>query len=234
MNGQKEKPASFDAYAHDYAALMKDPIRDKFASGSRFYAERKIEIIRKFFDRERMPTRQFDWLDIGCGQGELLRLGRSYFKSSAGCDPSMRMLEFCQDLKVRHQSSMDSLPFEDAAFDFITAVCVYHHVAEDRRAALTAQALRVLRPGGVICLIEHNPLNPVTKLIVSRSPIDADAHLLTASQARRLLLNAGCRIVQSEFFLIFPERLHRFTRRIENSLGGLPIGGQYAIFGRRS
>jgi hypothetical protein len=40
---------------------------------------------------------------------------------------------------------------------------------------------RVLRPGGVFSLIEHNPLNPVTRLIVSRTPVDGNAKLLTAS-----------------------------------------------------
>src|SRR5213075_926803 len=139
--------------------------------------------IREFFRRSGTPTERLAWLDIGCGQGELLRLGRRHFQSAMGCDPSNRMLDACRDLEARHQSSMESLPFDDAAFDFITAVCVYHHVPLDRRPVLAAETMRVLKPGGTFCIIEHNPLNPITKHIVSRTPVDADAELLTAKES---------------------------------------------------
>jgi ubiquinone/menaquinone biosynthesis C-methylase UbiE len=232
MKPQEEKPATFDDYAGDYAALIHDPIREKFAAGSRFFFERKIQIIRGFFERTGIDMQGVSWLDIGCGQGDLLRLGRQYFKSTAGCDPSQGMLKSCQDLDVHHQHSMESLPFADASFDFITAVCVYHHVPEERRPLLTAEALRVLKPRGVFCIIEQTPRNPVTRLIVSRTPVDADARLLTANETGRLLSSAGSKVIQTEYFLLFPERLHRFTRPLEDVLRPLPFGGQYAVFAR--
>jgi len=232
MNPQQEKPHAFDDYANDYAALIRDPIRERFAEGNRFFFQRKIEVIRAFLEHAGIRPGNIDWLDIGCGQGDLMRLGRSYFKSAAGCDPSKGMLKACSDLDVRYQSSMDLLPFDDRSKDFITAVCVYHHVQPSRRPALTAEAVRVLRPGGVFCLIEHNPWNPVTRLIVSRTPVDADARLLTAYEARRLLSVSGLRILDRQFFLLFPELLHRVTRPIEDALGHIPLGGQYAVMGR--
>jgi ubiquinone/menaquinone biosynthesis C-methylase UbiE len=232
MNRQEEKPPAFDEYASDYAALSHHPFLDRFASDHRFFVERKMEIIQAFFRRAGVRTETLDWLDVGCGQGDLLRLGRPYFKSAAGCDPSSGMLQFCQDLAVHHQSSTDSLPFENATFDFITAVGVYHHVAADYHFALTGEVLRVLRPGGIFCVIEHNPQNPITKFIVSRTPIDADAELLTAKETRRLLSTAGCKVLETQFFLLFPEGFHRFTRSFEDALSGFPFGGQYAIFSR--
>src|SRR5437870_1053056 len=171
MNPRQEKPPTFDQYAGSYAELIQDPIRDKFAAGSRFFFERKIEVIRSFFNRARLATEKLSWLDAGCGQGDLLHLGRKYFKSAVGCDPSQEMLKSCEGLDVRHQSSMEHLPFDNGSFDFITAVCVYHHVPADRRNVLTNEAVRVLRPGGTFCVIEHNPINPVTRLIVSRTPV---------------------------------------------------------------
>jgi len=195
------------------------------ASDSRFSFERKTEIIRGFFQRAGMGTEKLDWLDIACGRGDLLSVGRQYFKSAAGCDPSNERLKFCKDLNVRQQLSMGSVPFDDDAFDFVTTVCVYHQVPPEVRPVIAREALRVLRPGGVFCIIEHNPLNPVTR----RS---AGAQLLKADETGRLVSDAGWKVVETQFFLLFPERLHRFTRKLEDTLRALPFGGQYAIFSR--
>ena len=87
MSEQPEKPAGFNAYASDYAELIRDPIREKFAASNRFFFERKLQIIRGFYERLDIATQKIDWLDVGCGQGDLLRVGRGFFKSSAGCAP---------------------------------------------------------------------------------------------------------------------------------------------------
>ncbi len=233
MKPQQEKPTTFDDYAGDYAALIHDPIREKFASGNRFFLERKMQVIRGFFMRQGLQPEGLAWLDIGCGQGDMLRVGRQYFKSSVGCDPSQGMLEACKDLDVHHQASLETLPFNDASFDFVTAVCVYHHVPFERRPLLTQEALRVLKPGGTFCIIEHNPKNPVTRLIVSRTPVDAGAHLLAANETGQLLSAGGSKVLETRYFLLFPERLHRFTRPVEDVLAALPLGGQYAVFAQR-
>src|SRR5262249_46918814 len=152
-----------------------------FASGTRFFFERKIQVVRDFFSRAGVDTRELAWLDVGCGQGDLLRCGQGYFKVAMGCDPSQEMLKSCEGLQVRHQTELEKLPFADGSFDLVSAVCVYHHIPPDRRGLMTAETLRVLKPGGIFCIIEHNPFNPATRLIVSRTPIDADASLLTAA-----------------------------------------------------
>src|SRR5688572_14083420 len=122
MNRQHEKPPEFDRFAESYPELIRDPIRDRFASGGRFFFERKIEIIQAYFRKTGTQTQQLDWLDVGCGQGNLLRLAGANFKSAAGCDPSGEMLKSCGDLNVRCQTSVAALPYDDASFDFLTAV----------------------------------------------------------------------------------------------------------------
>jgi len=233
MSEQPEKPTGFDAYAGDYAELIRDPIRERFAATNQFFVERKLQIIRAFYKQIGIETRALDWLDVGCGQGDLLRLGRSYFKTAIGCDPSEGMLHACPDLEIRHQPSMATLPFDSGSFDFITAVCVYHHVPQDQRSSVTGEALRLLRPGGIFCVIEHNPLNPVTRLIVSRTPVDADAELLTARETRQILSFAGSKPLATRYFLFFPERIHKYAAFLEDQLAALPLGGQYSIFARR-
>jgi hypothetical protein len=103
----------------------------------------------------------------------------------------------------------------------------------DRRSLMTAEAFRVLRSGGIFCVIEHNPYNPATRLIVARTPIDADASLLTASATRRLMSSSGGRVLESRYFLLFPEPIYQVAASAENLLGRLPLGGQYAIFSQK-
>jgi SAM-dependent methyltransferase len=122
------------------------------------------------------------------------------------------------------------LPFPDSSFDFATAVCVYHHVEEEHRIPLTREVYRVLRPNGVFCIIEHNPYNPVTRLIVSRTPVDADARLLTRSLAVRYTRSASFRHVESQYFLYLPEAKYDRFGGLETWLRQVPLGGQYATF----
>ena len=223
--------AEFDSYAGQYDALLADPLCDQFADRGFFY-ERKLALIRDFFRRHALDTKSTAWVDIGCGQGDLLRLGVPDFASSMGCDVSPAMLHGCQGLTVLPQEQPDVLPFADKSAGFATAVCVYHHVPLEKRAALTREAARVLKPGGIFCIIEHNPLNPVTRRIVSRSPVDIDAHLLRAEETLRLLEDSGFRIVDRRYFLFLPEPLYRRGAVVEDWLARVPFGGQYAAFAR--
>ena len=50
---------------------------------------------------------------------------------------------------------------------------------------------RVLRPGGIAAIFEHNPLNPLTRRVVSNCVFDEDAVLLRRRRARGLLRQAG-------------------------------------------
>lgn len=220
----------FNRYAEDYRELLRDPIRDAFAAGTDFFHARKWRLLRDFLGRRGVITRDWRWLDIGSGQGELLRLGRDSFAQVAGCDPSAAMIQGCRDLPVRLQENPLTIPFPNESFEFATAVCVYHHVEPEDRAALTAEIRRVLTPGGIFVLIEHNPLNPATRLIVSRAPVDANAKLLRAGEAESLLRATGLTPIEKAYFLYLPERLYRRFGIVEDWLNRIPAGGQYAVF----
>jgi hypothetical protein len=74
-------------------------------------------------------------------------------------------------------------------------------------------------------------LNPVTRLIVSRTPVDANAVLLKHRETCKLLRAAGLVMPTTRHFLFLPEVLYRRTGdAFENLLGGVPVGGQYAVF----
>ncbi len=224
----------FDSYASAYRNLLDDPIRNRFASSSQFFHERKADLIHDFFARQKMSAASIVWLDVGCGQGELLRIAGSGFAKAVGCDPSPEMTKACAGIDISEQRSPAELPFRDQSFDFVTAVCVYHHVQSVDRVPLTKSIYRVLKPGGVFCLIEHNPFNPATQIIVRRCPVDVDAHLVTRAGAARLMGSARLEPIETAYFLYMPERIFKRVGAIERCLRKLPLGGQFAMFSRKS
>ena len=172
------------------------------------------------------------WLDVGCGRGELLEIAGSHFAQAIGCDPSGGMLSSNPSFRVHEQPSPVELPFEDRSVDVVTAVCVYHHVHGIARTLLTREIKRVLTPGGLCCIIEHNPWNPVTRAIVKRCPVDADAELLTARATSRLLREAGFQPLSTDYFLYLPEKIFQQFGFLEGMLRRPSLGGQYALLAR--
>jgi hypothetical protein len=85
---------------------------------------------------------------------------------------------------------------------------------------------RVVRSGGLVCLIEHNPLNPLTRLAVARCEFDRDAVLLHAGRTRALMADAGLHDIRSDYFLLLPSAAP-VARRLERGLSRLPLGAQY-------
>ena len=223
--------AEFDHYAAEYAKLGTHPMRD--ALGNDFLYERKWILLRQFYRDLGISTRNLTWLDVGCGLGTLLQLGKSDFAQVSGCDPSAGMLEGCEDLDVRAQDSPERLPYADTSFNLETAVCVYHHLELHERLPVTKEVARTLKPGGIFSIIEHNPYNPLTRYVVSKIPVDINAKLLTPPTTRAIMRAAGLEIVTTKYFLYFPEKFYRKLSFVEGALEWFPLGGQYAVFGRK-
>ena len=88
---------------------------------------------------------------------------------------------------------------------------------------------RVTRPGGIVAIIEHNPLNPVTRHIVSRCAFDRDAVLLRCGTGARLLAGAGLEPGGRGYIAFWPQR-SAFIERVEQRIGWLPAGAQYYVW----
>jgi len=232
MQTSEQVRPEFDQYAPSYSELLDDPIRNRFAQDPLHFHRRKWHLIQKLLNRAGVILSTQRWLDVGCGRGELLEIAGSRFAQAIGCDPSVDMLSLRPSLRMHEQLSLVELPFEDRSVDVVTAVCVYHHVHGIARALLTKEIMRVLTPGGLCCIIEHNPWNPVTRGIVKRCPVDADAELLTARTASRLLREAGFHGVSADYFLYLPEKLFQRLGFLEEMLRRPPFGGQYALLAR--
>lgn len=102
-----------------------------------------------------------DLLDVGCGQGRLLKLlaSRAHHVVGVDIDAGARRLARAEILLAGlpncslRQGDMHALPFDDAAFDTIILDDVLSESARPQQALLEAR--RLLRPGGRILLLSR-------------------------------------------------------------------------------
>jgi hypothetical protein len=87
---------------------------------------------------------------------------------------------------------------------------------------------RVTRPGGLIAIFEHNPLNPLTRHAVNSCDLDAGVVLVRGGTAVTLLREAGATdVVRSDY--LFTPLGGTLGRSADRALAWLPLGGQYVV-----
>ena len=223
-----DKP--FDAFAHDYDELLKDPLRDRFASDSDFFIRQKCRVVERRLRSMFSPGKSLRVLDAGCGLGRAL----SYFNTGIrafGSDVSQAMLRHAAGRPVVVQESFD-LPFADGTFDAAYAFCIYHHMPDEHHVRHLRELRRVVAPGGEVMVFEHNPHNPVTARIFARAPIDRGCHMTPPATLRSRFREAGFANVTHGYLLFVPESFYPALGFLERALQWLPLGGQYFVAGR--
>jgi ubiquinone/menaquinone biosynthesis C-methylase UbiE len=220
---------SFDRFAEDYRGQVE---RAAGVSVERLAGE-KARLILEVLSGHLGEHQRLRVLDIGCGIGLVDRELEGRVGWLCGVDMSRSSLELAKQRAPATSFALYDgmrLPFRDASFDAAFAISVLHHVAPAARPAFMAEMLRPIVPRGVVILIEHNPLNPVTRRIVSRCAFDADAVLLHRQEADRLLAAAGAPAAGGRYIGFSPLR-HALVERAERVVGWLPIGAQYGVWG---
>ena len=85
----------------------------------------------------------------------------------------------------------------------------------------------------MVVVFEHNPWNPLTRLVVGRVSFDAGVELVRPGELRSLLSGAGATLLSTQYMTFFPWR-GNLTRDVERRLGWLPLGAQYLVVARPS
>jgi ubiquinone/menaquinone biosynthesis C-methylase UbiE len=221
----------FDSYSSRYRDVVQSSI-DFSGLPHSFFMRAKADMLRELIAR-RLGSGKPALLDVGCGIGSFHPLLRDMVGCLTGIDVSSASIA-----RARADNSYGNyrdfngrnFPFDDASFDLATAICVMHHVPPAERTSFMSEMRRVVRPGGLVCVIEHNPLNPLARLAVSRCEFDRDAVLLGAGTTRKLMAASGLREIDARYFLLLPWEASS-ARRVESALGNMPLGAQYAAFG---
>lgn len=225
----------FDGFADEYARRLDDPLRRQFATDGDFFIRQKCQaLVREVRHRlGRTRGRHLLLLDAGCGVGTAMRVLQPVH-SVVGTDVSLPMLQQVTPGGRVAATEPFQLPFGDHSFDVAFAFCVYHHIAPAQRARHLRELGRVVRPGGLVSIFEHNPRNPVTRRIFERAAVDQGCEMIRSEELRRMFTDAGLTQVHCTYMLFVPEFLAPWLGFIERYLGWLPLGGQYFVSGTKA
>jgi ubiquinone/menaquinone biosynthesis C-methylase UbiE len=223
--------AEFDRFADEYRTLHAANIG---ASGEapEYFANYKMKDFADEVERAGIVASNRWFLDFGVGTGNSIPFFVQHMPDArlCGVDVSLKSLEVARE---RHGSAARllafngrTLPFADGTFNGAFACCVFHHIPLELHVRLLAEMRRVLAPGGVLMIYEHNPWNPLTVRAVTSCPFDENAILISAPEMRASLRRAGFRRVKVSFRVFFPAGL-KALRPLESALKRIPLGAQY-------
>ena len=182
-------------------------------------AETEDELLAPVIPELRSPC-----LEMGCGEGNnLVRLAPSL--RLFGIDMFPRKLHFASSqVPAARLAAADAtkLPFADASFASVFIRDLLHHVPEPERAL--HEAVRVLEPGGRLCLLEPNGRNPLIRLQTHLVPAEVGARESGFASLRAMLQSEPLEDLAIEAHQPFALRRMVLHYRL-----GLPMLGERAI-----
>lgn len=203
----------------------------RFGGESSYYLRQKVSLL----SRELRHARPNRVLDFGCGIGQAVPfLLEAFTPESLVCtDESKESLNMLRAAYPDVRAvGLDEV--KDEAFDLIFVANVLHHIQPELRREVIGDLCRRLRPGGVVAVFEHNPLNPITRRIVSNCSFDEGVILLPKSESLAYFVGVdGMTIMKSGYCLFTPEPLKRMNW-IDLLLHKIPLGGQHYVLAQRN
>ena len=215
----------FDEVANTYVDHLKR--NHRFIPGSiNWYSEYKVRITSELISSSPKKI-----LDFGCGIGLSVPHLHHFFPSSEifAEDTSADSIAIALKTFTFLQSGKNV-----SGFDLIFVAGVFHHIPSSDRRLVLQQLTSRLNPDGRMIIFEHNPLNPITRRLVSTCEFDQDAELiLKASMIELLRRNAELQVINNRYCLYFPP-LFRFLSFFERFLSLIPLGGQYFVLVKKA
>ena len=213
----------FDRFASDYKDVL-----DSSVGSAAYFASGKAEWIARQLGKGFCGS----ILDFGCGVGLLADAMARHLPAArlTGYDVSTDSLAAIPSA-LRERCNFTSDPAKMGEGHALAVVSnVLHHIPSGERDQTLAALAKRLAPGGKLMIFEHNPINPLTQLIVARCPFDEDAVLLWPREAVARLRRAGLTVEPPSYVAFFPKPLARL-RGLEAHLGWCPLGAQYVAVG---
>lgn len=200
----------------------------------RYYIRVKADLLKAIV--RKIKPHRLDVLDLGCGTGEMAEALDEPQWNITGMDLSPEMIghavkkEIPRATFLAGDASDTGLAAE--SFDLVYATALMHHVPPPLWPKVVDEMKRLLRPGGILAIFEHNTHNPLTRRVVATCPVDKDAVLLSPKTTFLLVKNAELAVVKKQYLLFIPF-FARSLRRADSLFRKLPIGGQYVVVARK-
>lgn len=239
MSDVDQKPSNdekeFDQFEESYESLLDESVQFAGADGAFFTqvkADELVDIAERKFDTQ---LTDLAVLDVGSGPGAIHRHLAGRFGYLTGVDIAPGMISAAQKNNPDNNYVLYDgykLPFADNSFDMAYTICVMHHVPSGQWGDYLAEMKRVVRTGGVVVVIEHNPLNPLTRHVVNNCEFDENAVLLYCGQLRKLFAKTGFR-TSTRRYILFTPFAARIFRWFDRVLYWLPLGAQYCVIAKK-
>jgi len=222
----EEESLLFNRYFEEYNKLMEKNLWILSPAGNiSYFAQHKISILKKI-----LPENPRTLLEYGCGIGNNLFYLQKLFPDSEiwGCDTSEGSLNVArkQFPRIHFFSLTDAI--KTPQFDCVLVGDVLHHIPSNQRDYYMKKITDYIREGGFCVFFEHNPYNPLTRILVSTCPFDAHAELVTPSNLKKIIRNHSLEVLDTKYCFFFPEFLKNFDK-YEDRISKLPVGGKYYV-----
>ncbi len=104
-------------------------------------------------------------LDLCCGSGQATQILVERSHNVTGLDASPFAIKRAQQNVPQAQyveAFAESMPFPDQQFDLVHTSAALHEMQPDQLHQILQEVNRVLKPGGIFCLVDfHAPSNPL-------------------------------------------------------------------------
>ena len=218
-----------DTYVDDLDAAVRFSGKDHT-----FFTRRKADEMLELADRYVGPPRTVNVLDVGCGIGLTDAFLTGRFASLTGADVAPGVLERAAERNPNaHYELYDGerLPWGDETFQLTFCAGVVQVLPPDRRSLFLEEIGRVTNRKGIVVVFEHNPYNPLTRLVVRRFSLGQDVQMLSARQLVELAERAGLAVLERAHILLLPSD-SPVARKVERRVERLPLGAQYMVVAR--
>jgi SAM-dependent methyltransferase len=171
----------------------------------------------------RITDRRPRILDVGCGTGANLKT-LAEFGDAEGVDISEDALQFCRERGLSNVKlgAAEALPYEDGAFDLVTALDVVEHLDDD--VGGLREMRRVLRPGGRVLIF----VPTFMWLWGVQDDVSHHRRRYTLPELRRALAEAGFEVERATYANI-TFLLPVFLVRLFMRLTGLKVDTEASI-----
>ncbi|GAB4539644.1 MAG: hypothetical protein Fur002_05080 [Anaerolineales bacterium] len=141
-------------YEQYYSAFKKGEPRERFG-----FLHLKLWYNEKYLPLIKHKAKDAPILDLGCGQGFMLRYLQSVgFTNLTGVDVSAEQVEVAQarGFNAIHADVFDFLKTSENEYEIITAIDIIEHFKKEELLDLLALIHKALKPGGVFVIQTPN------------------------------------------------------------------------------